>query len=167
MIDINATLVAQMLNFLILVVVLRLVAYKPIVKMLEERSQRIAGSIKKADEDAAAAEATLKEYKAQLATARTKAQEIMDKAEKRAQDEHAEKSQATKAENKHMKENAKAEMQRERAQAVEVLKGQMVALSMAAAQKIVSKNMDAAENEALVSEFIEQLDKNKIGDLPC
>ena len=135
--------------------------------MLEERSQRIAGSIKKADEDAAAAEATLKEYKAQLATARTKAQEIMDKAEKRAQDEHAEKIQATQAEIKQMKDNAKAEMQRERAQAVEVLKGQMVALSMAAAQKIVSKNMDAAENEALVSEFIEQLDKNKIGDLPC
>lgn len=167
MIDINATLVAQMLNFLILVVVLRLVAYKPIVKMLEERSQRIAGSIKKADEDAAAAEATLKEYKAQLATARAKAQEIMDKAEKRAQDEHAEKIQATQAEIKQMKENAEEQIQRERAQAVEVLKGQMVALSMAAAQKIVSKNMDAAENEALVSEFIEQLDKNKIGDLPC
>ena len=45
MIDINATLVAQMLNFLILVVVLRLVAYKPIVKMLKEREERIAGSI--------------------------------------------------------------------------------------------------------------------------
>ena len=40
MIDINATLVAQMLNFLILVVVLRLVAYKPIVKMLKEREER-------------------------------------------------------------------------------------------------------------------------------
>lgn len=66
-----------------------------------------------------------------------------------------------------MKDNAKAEMQRERAQAVEVLKGQMVALSMAAAQKIVSKNMDAAENEALIGEFIDQLDKDKIGDLPC
>mgnify|MGYP002513714505 FL=1 len=74
---------------------------------------------------------------------------------------------ATQAEIKQMKDNAKAEMQRERAQAVEVLKGQMVALSMAAAQKIVSKNMDAAENEALVSEFIDQLDKDKIGDLPC
>ena len=106
MIDINATLVAQMLNFLILVVVLRLVAYKPIVKMLEERSQRIAGSIKKADEDAAAAEATLKEYKAQLATARTKAQEIMDKAEKRAQDEHAAKIQATQVVIKQMQEAA-------------------------------------------------------------
>ena len=37
MIDINATLIAQMLNFLILVVLLRAVAYKPIVKMLKER----------------------------------------------------------------------------------------------------------------------------------
>lgn len=167
MIDINATLVAQMLNFLILVVILRLVAYKPIVKMLKEREDRIASSIKKADDDAAAAEATLKDYKAQLATARTKAQDIMDKAEKRAQDEHAAKIQETNTEIKQMKEAAQEQIQRERSQAVEQLKGQMVALSMAAAQKIVSKNMDAAENEALISEFIEQLDKDKIGDLPC
>ena len=78
MIDINATLVAQMLNFLILVVVLRLVAYKPIVKMLKEREERIAGSIEKADADMAEAEAVLKDYKAQLASARVKAQDIMD-----------------------------------------------------------------------------------------
>lgn len=156
-----------MLNFLILVVVLRLVAYKPIVKMLQERENRIASSIKKADDDAAEAEAVLKDYKEQLATARVKAQGIMDAAEKRAQDEHAAKIQETNAEIKQMKEAAQQQLQRERTQAAELLKGQMVALSMAAAQKIVSKNMDAAENEALVSEFIDQLDKDKIGDLPC
>ena len=159
MIDINATLVAQMLNFLILVVVLRLVAYKPIVKMLKEREERIAGSIEKADADMAEAEAVLKDYKAQLASARVKAQDIMDKAEKRAQDEHSAKIQETHSEIK--------QIQRECSQAVEQLKSQMVVLSMAAAQKIVSKNMDAAENEALIGEFIDQLDKDKIGDLPC
>ena len=163
MIDINATLVAQMLNFLILVVVLRLVAYKPIVKMLKEREERIAGSIEKADADMAEAEAVLKDYKAQLASARVKAQDIMDKAEKRAQDEHSAKIQETHSEIKQMKEAAQQQIQRERSQAVE----QMVVLSMAAAQKIVSKNMDAAENEALIGEFIDQLDKDKIGDLPC
>ena len=42
-----------MLNFLVLVVLLRIFAYKPIVKMLKEREERIAGSIKKADDDAA------------------------------------------------------------------------------------------------------------------
>lgn len=167
MIDINATLVAQMLNFLILVVVLRLVAYKPIVKMLKEREERIAGSIKKADADKAEAEAVLKDYKAQLASARVKAQDIMDKAEKRAQDEHSAKIQETHSEIKQMKEAAQQQIQRERSQAVEQLKSQMVVLSMAAAQKIVSKNMDAAENEALIGEFIDQLDKDKIGDLPC
>ena len=43
----------------------------------------------------------------------------------------------------------------------------MITLSMAAASKIIAKNMDAAENEALISEFIDQLDKDKIGDLSC
>ena len=66
-----------------------------------------------------------------------------------------------------MKHAAQQEIQRERALAVEKLKGQVAALSIAAAEKIVSKNIDAAENEALIKEFIDQLDKDKIGDLPC
>jgi F-type H+-transporting ATPase subunit b len=167
LIDINATLIAQMLNFLVLVVLLRIFAYKPIVKMLKEREERIAGSIKKADDDAAAAEATLKQYQEQLAGARVKAQEIIDKAEKRTREDHEASMQTTKAEIDQMKHAAQQEIQRERALAVEKLKGQVAALSIAAAEKIVSKNIDAAENEALIKEFIDQLDKDKIGDLPC
>jgi F-type H+-transporting ATPase subunit b len=167
LIDINATLIAQMLNFLVLVVLLRIFAYKPIVKMLKEREERIAGSIKKADDDAAAAEATLKQYQDQLAGARIKAQEIIDKAEKRTREDHEASMQTTKAEIDQMKHAAQQEIQRERALAVEKLKGQVAALSIAAAEKIVSKNIDAAENEALIKEFIDQLDKDKIGDLPC
>ena len=106
MIDINATLIAQMLNFLVLVVLLRIFAYKPIVKMLKEREERIAGSIKKADDDAAAAEATLKQYQEQLAGARVKAQEIIDKAEKRTREDHEASMQTTKAEIDQMKHAA-------------------------------------------------------------
>ena len=121
MIDINATLIAQMLNFLVLVVLLRIFAYKPIVKMLKEREERIAGSIKKADDDAAAAEATLKQYQEQLAGARVKAQEIIDKAEKRTREDHEASMQTTKAEIDQMKHAAQLEIQRERALAVEKL----------------------------------------------
>lgn len=167
MIDINATILAQMLNFLILVVVLRAVAYKPIVKMLKDREDTIAASLKKADDDAAKAEAALKEYQAQLANARTKAQDIVDKAEKRAQEDHEAFVQATQKEIAQMKEAAEQQIQRERQQAVEQLKGEMITLSLAAASKIVSKNMDADENEKLIGEFIDQLDKDKIGDMPC
>lgn len=167
MIDINATILAQMLNFLILVVVLRAVAYKPIVKMLKDREDTIATSLKKADDDAAKAEAALKEYQDQLANARTKAQDIVDKAEKRAQEDHEAFVQATQKEIAQMKEAAEQQIQRERQQAVEQLKGEMITLSLAAASKIVSKNMDADENEKLIGEFIDQLDKDKIGDMPC
>ena len=167
MIELNATFFAQILNFLILVVVLRAVAYKPIVKMLKDREDTIAASLKKADDDAAKAEAALKEYQDQLANARTKAQDIVDKAEKRAQEDHEAFVQATQKEIAQMKEAAEQQIQRERQQAVEQLKGEMITLSLAAASKIVSKNMDADENEKLIGEFIDQLDKDKIGDMPC
>jgi F-type H+-transporting ATPase subunit b len=50
---------------------------------------------------------------------------------------------------------------------VEQLKTEVITLSMAAAGKIISKNIDAKENEQLIGDFISQLDKEKIGDLSC
>ena len=156
LIDLNGTLPVQIINFLILVALLRAVAYKPIVRMMDERRAKIAESIEKADADAAAAEATLNEYKAQLAAARTKAQEIVDLAEK-----------ATKREIEQMKKAAEVQMERERAHAVEQLKAEVVALSLAAAGKIIQKNLEAKDNDAIIGEFIAKLDANKIGDAPC
>ena len=66
-----------------------------------------------------------------------------------------------------MKKAAEAEIQRDRERAVAQLRSEVVALSMAAAGKIISKNMDKAENEQLITEFVDKLDKDKIGDLPC
>ena len=105
MIELNSTFFAQILNFLILVILLRAVAYKPVLKILKEREDRIAASIDKADADAAEAAKTLEAYKAELAGARTKAQEIMDLAEKRASEEHEASIQATKREIEQMKKS--------------------------------------------------------------
>ena len=46
-IDLNSTLPIQIINFLILVALLRAVAYKPVVRMMEERKAKIAESIEK------------------------------------------------------------------------------------------------------------------------
>ena len=167
MIELNATFFAQILNFLILVAILRAVAYKPIVRMLKEREDKIADSLNKADADAQKAEATLQEYQEQLASARIKAQDILDKAERRAREEREASAQETKKEIEQMKKAAEAEIQREHERAAEQLKGQIVALSIAAASRIVAKNLDEQENEKLIGDFISELDKDKIGDLPC
>ena len=156
MIELNGTFIAQIINFLILVVLLRAFAYKPVVNMLKARQDKIQESLDKADADAAEADKLLAQYKAKLAAATAKAEEIQKNAEKRA-------AEFREAE----EQKVKADIERDRAKAVEKLRTEMVSLSMAAAGKIIAKNMDSAENEALIAEFVDKLDKDKIGDLPC
>lgn len=161
------TLVAQVLNFLILVVILRAVAYKPVMKMLKAREEKIAKSIDAAEADEQKAKALLDEYNKQLADARIKAQEIVDKAMKRAQEEHDASVAETKREIEQMRKAAKEDIARECDRAAMQLRAEMVALSMQAAGKIIAANMDNKANEKMVSDFIDQLDKDKIGGLPC
>ena len=161
------TLVAQVLNFLILVVILRAVAYKPVMKMLKAREEKIAKSIDAAEADEKKAKALLDEYNKQLADARIKAQEIVDKAMKRAQEERDASVAETKREIEQMRKAATEDIARERDRAAMQLRAEMVALSMQAAGKIIAANMDNKANEKMVSDFIDQLDKDKIGGLPC
>ena len=167
MIDLNATFFAQILNFLILVAILRARCYKPVVRMIKAREDKIAESLAKADSDVAEAESLKKDYQAQLAEAREKAQAIVDKAEKVAASNRETSLQDTKREIEQMKKAAQAEIQRDRERAADQLKKEIVALSLLAAGKVVEKNMEASENEALVGDFIDKLDKDKIGDLSC
>lgn len=167
MIDLNATFFAQILNFLILVAILRALCYKPVVRMIKAREDKIAESLAKADSDVAEAESLKKDYQAQLAEAREKAQAIVDKAEKVAASNRETSLQDTKREIEQMKKAAQAEIQRDRERAADQLKKEIVALSLLAAGKVVEKNMEASENAALVGDFIDKLDKDKIGDLSC
>ena len=167
MIDLNATFFAQILNFLILVAILRALCYKPIVRMIKAREDKIAESLAKADSDVAEAESLKKSYQTQLAEAREKAQAIVDKAEKVAASNRETSLQDTKREIEQMKKAAQAEIQRDRERAADQLKKEIVALSLLAAGKVVEKNMEASENEALVGDFIDKLDKDKFGDLSC
>lgn len=167
MVDLNWTLVAQVLNFLILFALLKIFAFKPFMKMLDERREKIEGSIKSAEQDRNEAQALLEDYKKQLAQARLEAQAIVDKANKLASEERDAQILATKNEIERMRRQAQEEITREREQAVAQLKAEVVALSMAAAAKIVESNIDAAANEKLVGEFIDQLDHVKTGGMPC
>ena len=165
MIEINATIIAQILNFLILVVLLRAVAYKPVARLLQQRSDKIKGDLDKAEADRKAAEQTLEQYKIQLADAHKKAQEIVDKANLTARQEHDAAVAETRKEIERMKQTAQAEIENERNRAFEDMKSQIVTLSLAAAGKVVSKNLDTKENDKLVNDFISGLNKEMFADM--
>lgn len=165
MIELNATIIAQVINFLILAAILRAVAYEPVAKLLKQRSDKIQNSLDKAEADKKAAEETLAQYKAQLADAQKKAQAIVEKAELTARKEREALVAETKQEIDKMKENAKVEIQNERNRAFEQMKSEIVSLSLAAAEKIVAKNLTSKENDKLVNEFISGLNKDMLDDV--
>ena len=167
MIEINATILAQILNFVILVIFLRAVAYKPVCRLLEQRSQKIQSDLDKAEADKREAQQTLAQYRQTLQEANIRAQEIIANAEKSARDTHDAKILETKRDIEQIKKNAADEIQRERAQAMDQMKSEVVALSLLAAGKVIGKNIDNKENERLINDFINQLDKEKLGDLSC
>ena len=165
MIDINSTLIAQILNFLILVLILRAVAYKPIVKVIEAREKKIKDTLDQADLDRRNAENLLAENRAKLAAAGKKAEDIIEKAEKAARDAHDASIEATKREIEQMKKAAAEEIERDRLKMAESLKSEVVALSMAAAGKIIEKNFSEKDNAGIIKSFIDKLDNKKLGDL--
>ena len=167
MVELNGTLIAQIVNFLILVAILTKFAYKPLMQALEERQNKIAASIDSAERDKQEAEELKISYQEQLAQARVQAQAIVEKAEKLAEESKEEILQQARVESARILKNVQEEVARERALALTQLKSEVVALSMAAAAKIIEKNMDNEINANLVASFIEQLETPKTGGLPC
>ena len=158
----NATLVAQIFNFIILLVFLRLVVYPVIVKVLEQRQQAIADNVAAAEEERKQAEALRQSYLADMQKAKEEAQAIIQQATKAGEAQAQQILESAKAEAARAKDQALQEIEREKEKAVAVLREQVVSLSVLVAQKIVSQQMTSDIQHSLVQEFIKEA-----GDLPC
>ena len=167
MIDLNATLLIQIFNFLLLVALLTKFAYKPLMSMLAEREQRIAGSLEAAEQERQEAAKLKEEYLKELAAARNQAQQIVEKANRLAEQNKEELLRAAKEEHARLLKATQDELAREREKALQDLRSEVVALSVAAAGKILSQQLDEAAHAQLVDDFIEKLDREKTGGLPC
>ena len=158
MVDINlGTLLFQIVNFFVLVGILAKFAYKPLLKVLEDRRNKIASDLDNAAQARQSAEQMKAEYEAQLSKARSEAQAIVDKAVKQAAKEGQAQLEAIRAQIAREKEVAQAEIANEREAAIRDMRNEVVTLSMAVAEKLLNKNMDSDINAKLVADCIDQL----------
>ena len=158
MVDINlGTLLFQIVNFFVLVGILAKFAYKPLLKVLEDRRNKIASDLDNAAQARQSAEQMKAEYEAQLSKARSEAQAIVDKAVKQAAKAGQAQLEAIRAQIAREKEVAQAEIANEREAAIRDMRNEVVTLSMAVAEKLLNKNMDSDMNAKLVADCIDQL----------
>lgn len=152
MVNFNATLIAQVLNFLILVFILAKFAYKPLMKIMDDRKNKIAGDLAAAKTDAESIKA---EYAAKLAAARQEAQAIIDNARKTAQTAHDKILADTKAEQDQIVKTAKEAIALEKKQALSEIRAHVINLSLVAASKIVEQKLGSEEDKKLAGDIVD------------
>jgi F-type H+-transporting ATPase subunit b len=160
---INLTLlVAQIFNFLILFAILGAVAYKPMIKFLDGRREKIAKGL----EDARRAEERLanieKDYQTRMDAARADAQKMVAEMTANAEKNSAAIVAKANEDAAKIKATAQEEAETERNKALADLRSQVVTLSMAAANKLIGASMDEKRQRALVDEFFSGVKSGKV-----
>lgn len=154
-------LAVQILHFLLLMYLLNLLVYKPILRMLEQRKERIRQALEEATrvKDEAAAERARLE--AQIGDERRTSQERLREAVARSEEAAERRLGEAKQEAEKILAAARAEAEQTRAQALSGLQGQMADLALAAAAKVLGEGIDENKHRSLVDRFL----KEQLGEL--
>ena len=149
-------LVAQIVNVAILLGLLYLVAYKPIMRMLDERSRRIKESMEQADaikEQAARAE---EDVKKQLEAASRKGQERIAQAVQVGEEVKQKAQQEARQEAETLIARARTEIHRERDEAIDELRKEVADLTILAAGKVIDRSLDKKAHRRLIDKVLKE-----------
>jgi F-type H+-transporting ATPase subunit b len=149
-------LLAQLIGFSILLVAMRMVAYKPVLKMMDQRSERIREGLEAAEkmrEQAAQADVTVQK---RLEEARQEGQTLIGQAQQIANRMQEEARQAAQAEGESLLARARNEIALERDEAIAQIRREFADLTIAAAEKVIGQSLDKKAHERLIEEVLAQ-----------
>ncbi len=155
-------LIVQLIAFAIVFLTLNAWVYKPILDMMESRKTKIAQGLEDARVAAEARANAEKEAAKVLAEAQAEANKVVREATERASSAGKEVKAAAEAEAVKAREAAMAEAELERNRILGDLRGQVAALSIAAANKLVGEALDEKKQHALIDEFFSGVKSGKV-----
>ncbi len=150
------TLLAQIINFIILFGLLYLVAYKPLMRMLDARSRKIKESMEQTEyikQQAAHAE---EEVKKQLETAGKEGQEVIARAVRTGEEVRQQTQQEAKQEAESLITRARIEIHQERDEAIDELRREFADLTILAAGRIIDRSLDKEAHRQLIEKVLEE-----------
>jgi F-type H+-transporting ATPase subunit b len=154
-------LISQIVNFTLLAVLLYFVAYKPILRMLDERSARIKQGLDDAEQASRRAAEMEQEFEQRLAEARKEGQEIVAQATQMSEKARQEILETAREEARAQVEKAKEEISRERELAMSELRQQVADLSLSISEKVIGEALDQQRQRDLIADFLEQTEELK------
>ena len=155
--NINLTLFLQMLTFAVFVWFCMKYIWPPIVNALAERKAKIAEGLAAAERGHHEQELGQKRAKEIMQEAKLHAAEIVNQAQKRASEIVEESKVDARSEGDRLVTAAKAEIEKEANRAREELREKVANLAVAAAEKILEKEIDATAHKSIVESFAKQI----------
>ncbi len=150
-------IVAQILSFLILLILLRVFAWKPILKLLDERKERIASEFKRIEEAKATVEKVKAEYEEKLKAIDETARLKMEEALLESQRITEELRNSGRKEAEKIIADAKTDIKYELAKAKEGLKDEITDLVLDATGRLLEEKITAEEDRRVVKDFLDRI----------
>lgn len=147
-------LIAQLVNFFLLLVILRIFLYKPVLEMLDRRTQRIREGLDAAEQSKEQATQAEAEVSRQLEQSRAQGQALIGQAQEAATRIQEEARNQARTEGDAILERARREIQLERDQAIAELRAQFGELTVEAAEKVIGQSLDRAAHRRLIEETL-------------
>ncbi|EED35041.1 ATP synthase F0, B subunit [Luminiphilus syltensis NOR5-1B] len=154
--NINLTLIGQMVAFVAFVAFCMRYVWPPIVAAMAERQQKISEGLAAADRASHDLDLAKQEAAKKLSEAKKEAAAIVESANKRASQIVDESKQAAIVEADRVKAAATAEIEQERARTQEQLMAKVSELAVAGAEKILAQEIDAGKHEQLLKQLISE-----------
>jgi len=150
------TLLAQIINFAILLGLMYLVAYRPIMRMFDERSRKVKESMEQTEfikEQAARAE---EEAEKRIEAASKDGQELVARAVQTGEEVRQKAQQGARQDAESLIARARVEIQRERDEAIDELRKEFADLTILAAGKVIDRSLDKEAHRQLIAKVLEE-----------
>lgn len=153
----TGTIIWTLVTFVALLIVLRVVAWKPVLALLAERERTIKSSLDEARKAREEAERHMQESQESLKKARQERAAVIDKGQREAERFRQELMEKAQKDADETRRRGVEEIEREKRAALAEIRGAAVDLAVAAAGKIVSSSMDEGAQRKLASDFISKI----------
>ena len=155
----GGTLFWSVITFLILLVILKKIAWSPIIEALESRESEIKEALNSAETARENAEKASKDYDNLAKKARAEAQEIIAQSKINGEKVRSEIKELAEKEANDMLLKAKSEIANEREKAISEIKSSIIDFSMQAASKVVERNLDSEDNKRIINDTLKGIGK--------
>ncbi|MFI8687689.1 F0F1 ATP synthase subunit B [Rossellomorea sp. NPDC077527] len=154
-------IVFQLIMFLVLMALLKKFAWGPLMGIMQQREDHIAGEITAAEKSRTEANNILEEQKKLLKEARLEAQTMIENSKKQGSDQREEIIATARQEAERLKESAKREIETQKEQAVAALQKQVASLSVLIASKVIEKELSADDQQKLINDYIQEVGEER------